>query len=84
MLDLFSVSHRTDGKTVCRITVEPQKRQCSVTVTIDSRISTTADETDASFRSVSPAEWSSPAYWESRAATISRKHSPFWRGETAA
>lgn len=84
MLDHFSISHATDGKTRCRIMVEPQKRRCDVTITIDSRIVHMDDEHNAAFRSILPAQWSEIAYWEQRASEIAKAWSPFWRGETAA
>jgi hypothetical protein len=84
MLNSFSVSHATDGKTVCRIFVEPQAKRAGVTVTVDRRIVRMADETNTSFRSVTNAEWSDIAFWESKASTIAKAFSPFWRGESAA
>lgn len=83
MLDYFTVSHKTDGKTCCRIQVEPRKRQCSVVVTVDSRIVRMADETDPTFRTIGLGDWSSPALFELKAVAIAKAHSPFWRGETA-
>jgi hypothetical protein len=83
MLESFIVSHKTDGATTCRIHVEPQTKRCGVTITIEGRITRQADESDATFRSVTNAEWSIPDFWERKAAAIAKAHSPFWRGETA-
>jgi hypothetical protein len=83
MLDFFKVSNATDGKTVCSILVEPALKRCSVMITVDRLITRTADETDASFRSVSNAEWRDISFWEGRCATLAKAYSPFWRGETA-
>jgi hypothetical protein len=83
MLDFFSVSSKTDGATMCRIHVEPQAKRCGVTITIEGRITRQADESDATFRSVTNAEWSDTLFWERKAAAIAKAHSPFWRGETA-
>lgn len=78
MLDFFSVSSVTDGGTRCRIHVEPAKRKCAVTVTVDGRIVRMADETDATFRSYGYAEWSSIEHWDRRAHELARQFSPFW------
>lgn len=83
MLEYFTVAHKTDGKTCCRIQVEPRKRQCSVTVTIDSRIVRVADETDVTFRSIGHGDWDSPEWFSRKAADIAKAYSPFWKGETA-
>lgn len=82
MLDFFSVSSKTDGATLCRIHVEPQAKRCSVTISVDRIITRQGDESDAEFRCVTNAEWSSPGFWERKAAAIAKAHSPFWRGES--
>jgi hypothetical protein len=84
MLEHFQVAHHSDGKTVCRIYVEPNKKTCSVIVTVDRRIVCQADETDASFRSATSSEWTHIQYWDDKAARIAKAWSPFWKGESAA
>jgi hypothetical protein len=84
MLTFFCVSHSTDGKTTCRIHVEPQLKEASVVVTVDRIIVRQGDQTDATFRSILPAQWTDVSYWESKARDIAKAYSPFWRGESAA
>jgi hypothetical protein len=83
MLDMFKVSHLTDGKTECSIFVEPRKKRCDVMVKIDRIIFRMANETDPSFRSVGSADWSSVEFWERRASDLAKTYSPFWRGQAA-
>lgn len=80
-LELFMVSHKTDAETVCRIIVEPGKRQCAVTITIAGRIVRMADESEPRFASLLPENWHNPPFWEMQAAKFARQYSPFWRGE---
>lgn len=82
MLDHFSVSSATDGGTRCRIWVEPARRSCAVTITVDGRIVRQADETDPTFRSYTHAEWMSVEHWEKLAHELARQFSPFWNGAT--
>lgn len=84
MLESFVVSHKTDGKTICRIYVEVSAKRCSITISVDMLIIRQADETDPSFRSITPAAWSDVAFWEGKAAELAKAYSPFWRGDTAA
>ena len=82
-LDLFQVSAVTDGKTVCKILVEPGLRRCSITITVDRRIVRQGDESDILCKSMAPSDWFKISDWESRASNLARQFSPFWRGETA-
>lgn len=47
MLELFKISNATDGDTVCSILVEPGRKQCSVTITVNRRITRMAYVRDA-------------------------------------
>lgn len=84
MLKFFQVEHATDGKTICRIYVEPSAKQCSAMILIERLIICQTDETDATFKSTSSAEWQDISYWERKAASIAKAWSPFWKGESAA
>ena len=84
MIDHFQVSSSTDGKTQCRIFVEPGKHQCSITVTVDRRIVRQGDENDISTRSFTERDWFDIETWSRKAGEIAKAFSPFWRGETAA
>ena len=83
MLDFFTVSHKTDGKTVCKITVEPNKREASIIVTVDRIIVRQGDENDIFTKSFAYSEWYDIPMWERKAAEIAKTFSPFWRGESA-
>ena len=84
MLEHFQVLARTDGDTSCRIFVEPHKRQCAVTISIDRRIVRQGDEKDLSLASWTWGDWHSIEKWEAEAHKLAKHCSPFWRGERAA
>lgn len=83
MLDSFIVSAKTDGETLCKITVEPNSRRANVIVTVARRIVHLGDENDISVMSFTYSDWHDIALWKTKAATLAKHFSPFWRGETA-
>ncbi len=85
MLDSFTVSHKTDGETLCKITVMPGKRQADVLVTVARVIVHIGDETHVGgVMSFTHSDWRDISLWESKAAALAKHFSPFWRGESAA
>lgn len=63
MLTLFVVE-RTFQKTTVRACIEPQKRSCGLTIAREKRIIRLGDETDATFRSFTAAQFGDPAHWD--------------------
>jgi hypothetical protein len=62
-------------QTACRIHVEPAARRCDVVVTVGGRIVCVADETNPTFRSLTPTEWYDPPTWARKARAIAAQQS---------
>ncbi len=84
MLESFTISHKTDGDTACRIHVEPAKRRASATITIGGRIVATTEENNLSCKAFTTSDWESIDNWDQMARALAKVWSPFWRGISAA